>query len=79
MPSTSFDTLTAARELEAAGIERRHAEAHANVLRAAVMADRDELATKADIRSLRLENRICLGLVLLVLAKQFGIVDAIAG
>jgi len=38
-----------------------------------------DTSLKADIRSLRVEIRITLGLVLLMLAKQFGIVDAIVG
>ena len=53
MSAATFDTLTTARELEAAGVERRQAEAHAEALRRAVSADRDELATKADIDTLR--------------------------
>ena len=56
MSTASFDTLTTARELEAAGVERRQAEAHAEALRRAVSADRDELATKADIDTLRRET-----------------------
>ena len=42
-----FDALTAAHDLEAAGFERRQAEALAAQLRTA--ADHDELATKADL------------------------------
>ena len=53
MASTSFDTLAAARALEAAGIERKQAEAHANVLRQAATADRADLATKTDLTELR--------------------------
>ena len=53
MSPATFDTLTAARKLEAAGIERRQAEAHAEALREAISADRDELATKADIADLK--------------------------
>ena len=53
MSAATFDTLTAARELEAAGIERRQAEAIAEGMReaadAAASADRAELATKADL------------------------------
>ena len=49
MSAATFDTLTTARELEAAGVERRQAEAHAEALRRAVSADRDEFATKADL------------------------------
>ena len=44
---------TAARELEAAGIERRQAEAIAEGMRRAAGADRDELATKADLADVR--------------------------
>ena len=49
MIAAAFDTLSAARKLEAAGVERRQAEAHAEALREAVSADRDALATKADL------------------------------
>ena len=65
MSANTFDSLTAARELEAAGIERTHAEAIAAQLRtaaiaaqlrtAAVPADFSELATKADLAVLRAE------------------------
>ena len=53
MSTATFDTLTTARELEAAGVERRQAEAHAEALRRAVSADRDEFATKADLAGVR--------------------------
>ena len=56
MASSAFDTLEATRALEAAGMERRQAEATAEQLRAAAGADRDELATKAEIA--RLETKI---------------------
>ena len=56
MPSTGFDTLTAARELETAGVERPQAEAIAAQLRAAASADRDGLATKTDLAAL--ENHL---------------------
>ena len=53
MTATTFNPLAAARELEAVGIERRHAEAIAEGMReaadAAAGADRSELATKADL------------------------------
>ena len=57
MSTATFDTLTTARALEAAGVERRQAEAHAEALRRAVSADRDELATKADLAELRAATR----------------------
>ena len=53
MSTAAFDTLSAARKLEAAGVERRQAEAHAEALRQAISADRGELATKADIADLK--------------------------
>ena len=60
MTATTFNPLAAARDLEAAGIERRQAEAHAEVLRQAVTADRDEFATKADLDHLdaKIEARL---------------------
>ena len=50
-----FDTLAATRDLEAAGIERRHAEAVVAVVR----ASRAGLATKADLDNLeaRMDGR----------------------
>ena len=53
MSAVAFDTLTAARDLEAAGIERRQAEAIAGTVRTAAAADRDALATKADLAEIR--------------------------
>jgi chromosome segregation ATPase len=47
----TIDTLEYVKKLEAAGVDRKAAEAHAEALRASI---EDELATKADI--LRLEN-----------------------
>lgn len=49
MTGSTFDSLTAARDLEAAGFERRQAEALANAMRDVAGADRDEFATKADL------------------------------
>ena len=58
--SAAFDTLSVARDLEAAGIARAHAEAIAQVVhhgdeRAATKADLDQLrtATKTDLDQLR--------------------------
>ena len=53
MSAAAFDTLATAREIEAAGVERREAEAHAEALRRAVSANRDALATKADLADLK--------------------------
>ena len=52
MTATTFNPLATAHDLEAAGIERRHAEAIAEGMRQAVSADRDELATKPDLAAL---------------------------
>ena len=51
MTSTDFDALAAARDIEAAGLERAQAEAIAAAMRQAAGADRDELATKADLET----------------------------
>ena len=60
MNGIAFDTLAAARALREAGFEDRQAEAPrrrggrlAGVVRHAVGADRDTLATKADVAALR--------------------------
>ena len=52
MASTTFNPLAAARDLEAAGVDRKQAEAHAEALRQAATADRDEFVTKADLAAL---------------------------
>ena len=51
----SFDTLTAAHELEAAGIERPQAEAIVKTMRESGRADFASLATKVDIAEVRTE------------------------
>ena len=63
MAASTFNPLETAHDLEAAGLERRQAEAIAEGMRRAATADRDELATKADLAGLRadlagLEGRI---------------------
>ena len=57
MSAVAFDTLTAARDLEAAGIKRRQAEAIAGTVRTAAAADREALATKADLAELRADTK----------------------
>ena len=47
MTASTFDTLTAARDLEEAGVERRQAEAIASAIR----NGQGELATKADLET----------------------------
>ena len=60
MSASPFDTLGASRALEAAGIERRQAEAIAGTVRQATASDREALATKADLAELetRLTNTL---------------------
>ena len=57
MLATAFDPLAAARDLKAAGFAPEQAEALAAQLRAAAGADHADLATKADIESLRAETK----------------------
>ena len=69
MAASTFDTLTAAQDLEAAGIERKHAEAIAKTVR----AGQGELATKADVRILQwiagIQSAITLATFSIVAAK----------
>ena len=51
MIATGFDALAAARDIEAAGLERAQAEAIVGAMRQAAVADRGELATKADLET----------------------------
>ena len=82
MSATTFNPLTAARELEAAGIERRQAEAIAEGMReaadAAAGADREALATKTDLAEVRadlasLEARLMWRLVGIAAANVAGV------
>ena len=56
MNGTTFDALQATETLERAGFDERQARAVAGVVREAVGADRDKLATKADLD--KLETRL---------------------
>ena len=47
--SATFDTLRIARDLEAAGIEHRHTEAHARALHVVADSASADSATKADL------------------------------
>ena len=69
-----FDTLAATRDLEAAGIERRHAEAVVTVVRAsraglATKADLDNLEARMDGRFAELEARMLKVAISIVLAQ----------
>ena len=70
---TAFDTLQAAHDLEAAGMERDQAEAIAQVVR----QGQGELATKADIAALKADTEaIAARLETSMLRLAFGIVAA---
>lgn len=49
MSASAFDTLTAARDLESAGLDKRHAEA----IVAAIRSGQGDLATKSDIAAVK--------------------------
>ena len=51
MNAAAFDTYTAAKRLRDAGFDERQAEAAVSMVRDAVGADRDALATKADLNA----------------------------
>ena len=75
MTVSAFDTLSAARDLEAAGLDKRHAEAIA----AAIRSGQGDLATKSDIAAVRSELGIIrwvLGVQAAVTLATFGIVAA---
>ena len=73
MASSTFDTLEAARALEAAGVDRKQAEAHAEQLRAAAGADIDQLATRSDVGWLRWIAGVNLAISLATLAAVLGL------
>ena len=74
MTATTFNPLTAARDLEAAGIERQQAEAIASKLLDTATAERGDLATKTDrrdaIRALRSKMRWLFGFIEVVMVRQ---------
>ena len=49
MNTVTFDTYAAAKHLRDAGFDERQAEAAVSMVRDAVGADREQLATKADL------------------------------
>ena len=48
----AIDTLRITQKLESAGVDRRHAEAHAEALNEVVVTEFSELATKVDLERL---------------------------
>ena len=59
--AASFDTLETARALEAAGMDRRVAEATAENIRKASTANFEQLATKADLALVKGEIKVLEG------------------
>ena len=57
MNTVTFDTYAAAKHLRDAGFDERQAEAAVSMVRDAVGADREALATKADLAELRAATR----------------------
>ena len=73
MTGVVFDTLEAAKRLRDAGLKQEHAVAIASMGREASQADREELATKADLEATlaALEARLTwrmVGLAALIIA-----------
>ena len=62
MSANAFDTLTAARDLEAAGIEADQAEAVAAQLRAAAEADRGDGLRCALLEAIEILTTCCFAL-----------------
>lgn len=76
MTATSFDTLKAARDLEAAGVERSQAEAIA----AAIRDSQGELATKADLAGLKVDMlKIAIGIVVANTGLTVGLLQVLGG
>ena len=57
MNTVTFDTCTAAKHLRDAGFDERQAEAAVSMVRDAAGADREQLATKADLAALETRLR----------------------
>lgn len=79
MTDAAFDTLRAAEALAEAGVEEAHAKAIAETVRRATAADRNELATKADLKVdfAGLETRLTVCFVGIVLANAGATIAAV--
>ena len=80
MSTAAFDTLQAARNLEAAGVEQRQAEAIASAIR----DGQGELATKADLSAglagLKVDMlKLAIGIVVANTALTVGLLKAFGG
>ena len=71
MNASTFYTLSAARELEAAGFTRAQAEAAAKTMRDAASSSRSDLATRADL------YQVALGIVIANAAITFSLIKLI--
>ena len=79
MSTATFDTCAAAKRLRDAGFDERQAEAAVSMVRDAAGAGREQLATKADIASLRAELgtvRWVVGIQSAITVATFAIVAA---
>ena len=79
MTSTEFDSIRAAKRLRDAGFNAGQAQAIVEGMHQAATADRNELATKADLAAVRTEMRIYGILIVAIVGKLFGIFNAVAG
>ena len=70
--ASTFDTLSAAHDLESAGMDRKQAEAVAQIAASASAAGRDDLETKADLAALeaRLTWRLVIAAGVIVAAVK---------
>lgn len=76
--ATSFNPLAITRSLEAAGIDRKQAEAIAEATRQAAVADHGQLATKVDLQTEIQLVRTELRWLMTIVGFQFAITLAIA-
>ena len=79
MTSTDFDSIGATKRLRDAGFNADQAQAIAEGLHQAAIADRTALVSKADLAALRIEMRIYGILIVAIAGKLFGIFNAVAG
>lgn len=74
-----FDTLAVSRDLEAAGLDRRRADAIAAQMASAVAAGHPEAATKADLAKFQSRmGAIAVGMVLAQTVLIFGLLKVVA-
>ena len=89
MTSTDFDSISAAKRLRDAGFNADQAQAIVEGMRQAATADRNELASKADVAALRAESKADIAalriemriygiLIVAIAGKLFGIFNAVA-